>query len=264
METPVWSQRGDSGINSVLSEILETGVTKTASGSGTVKVHSSISSAEGRFLYRLIRQLDPTVSLEVGLAYGVSALFICDALNVRNGTQHIAIDPNQHGGQWGDSWDGIGIANLRRAGYGDIVRLIELPSYQALSELERSGQRIDFAFIDGWHTFDFTLVDFFFVDRMLKVDGVVAFDDAGWPGIRKVCRFIRTNLAYSIFGVNTSYPEPSERTSLSERFLRRSPLRRLLRPEVISSDASLGLVGSCIAFRKKADDGRRWDDFVDF
>ena len=44
----------------------------------------------------------------------------------------------------GESWGGIGIENLRRAGYGDIVRLIEAPSYRALSELERSGQRIDF------------------------------------------------------------------------------------------------------------------------
>src|SRR5215472_12611873 len=144
-------------MNSVLSEILETGATRTASGSGTVKVHSSISLAEGEFLRNLVRQLNPTVSLEIGLAHGISALFICDALKRREGTQHIVIDPNQHGGRWGDSWDGIGIANLQRAGFGDIVRLIEEPSYRALATLEQSGQRIDFAFIDGWHTFDFTL-----------------------------------------------------------------------------------------------------------
>jgi len=67
-----------------------------------------------------------------------------------------------------------------------------------LPELERSGQRVDFAFIDGWHTFDFTLVDFFFIDRMLKVGSVVAFDDANWLAIRKVCRFVKMNLAYSV------------------------------------------------------------------
>src|SRR5262245_31355402 len=104
-------------MNSVLSEILNTGTTKTADGTGTVKVHSANSLSQGQLLQKLIRQVDPTITLEVGLAYGVSALFICDALHVRNGTQHIAIDPNQHGGPWGDSWEGIGITNLHRAGY---------------------------------------------------------------------------------------------------------------------------------------------------
>jgi predicted O-methyltransferase YrrM len=252
-------------MNKVLADILETGAAKTANGSGSVKIHSSISSAEGQFLQKLIRQADPTVSLEVGLAYGISALFICDALNVRNGTQHIAIDPNQHGGPWGNTWDGVGIANLRRAGYGDIVRLIEAPSYRALAALEGSGQRVGFAFIDGWHTFDFTLVDLFFIDRMLNVGGVVAFDDADWPAIRKVCRFVKTNLAYSVLhGDDLVDDRKSLKRRLSEGLLRRSPFRRLLRPEAIQSDFSLGLAGSCIAFRKEADDSRRWDHFVEF
>jgi predicted O-methyltransferase YrrM len=259
-------------MNNILSEMLETGVTTTASGNSTVKLHSSISASEGQFLQRLVRQVDPTVSLEVGLAYGISALFICDALNAREGTQHIAIDPNQGGAidpnqhytSLGDSWGGIGIANLRRAGYGDIVRLIEAPSYRALAELESSGQRIDFAFIDGWHTFDFALVDFFFIDRMLNVGGVVTFDDASWPAIRKVCRFVRTNLAYSVLGVDGSDSEPSQKRPLSERLLRRSPFRRLLRPETIAPDRSMGLEGRCIAFRKQSEDSRIWNHFVDF
>jgi predicted O-methyltransferase YrrM len=246
-------------MNSVLSEILETGATKTASGNGTIKVHSSISSSEGQFLWKIVRQLDPTVSLEVGLAYGISALFICGALNARDGTKHIAIDPHQH-----EVWGGIGMANLRRAGYGDIVRLIEAPSYRALAELESCGRRIDFAFIDGWHTFDFTLVDFFFIDRMLKVGGVVAFDDASWRAVRKVCRFVKTNLAYSVLRVDGPDPKPSLKRRLSGRLLRPTLLRALLRPEVTTPDMSMGLEGSCIAFRKEADDSRRWDHFVDF
>jgi len=246
-------------MNEVLSEILETGVTKLASGSGTVKVHSSISASEGQFLHKLVRQLDPTISLEIGLAYGISALFICDALNVRNGTQHIVIDPVQL-----TDWGGIGIANLRRAGYGDIVQFIEAPSYRALAELESSGQRIDFAFIDGWHTFDFTLVDLFLIDRMLNVGGVVAVDDTTWPAIRKVCRFVKTNLAYSVLGVDDSDGTPSLKRRISEFLLCHSPFRGLLRPEVIAPDSNLGLTGGCIAFRKEADDSRRWDHFVDF
>jgi predicted O-methyltransferase YrrM len=249
-------------MNGVLSEILKTGTTKTASESGSVKLSSSISRSEGELLQKLVRELDPTVSLEVGLAHGVSALFICDALNVRNGTQFIAIDPYQNGGPW--DWHGIGIANLRRAGYSDIVRLIETPSYRALAELERSALRVDFAFIDGWHTFDFALVDFFFIDRVLNVGGVVVFDDANWPAIRKVCRFVKTNLAYSVVAVDGLDPEPSLKRRLSARLLHRGPFRTLLRPEVVAPDRSVGLGACCIAFRKDADDIRRWNHFVDF
>jgi predicted O-methyltransferase YrrM len=259
-------------MNSVLSEILATGVTKTADGNGTVEVHSAISTSEGQFLQNLVREADPTVSLEVGLAYGISALFICDALSVRNGTQHIAIDPTQNGAidptqhytSRGDSWGGIGMANLQRAGYGNIVRLIEKPSYRALAELEADGQRIDFAFIDGWHTFDFVLLDFFFIDRMLNVGGVIAFDDASWQAIRKVCRFVKTNLAYSVLGVDGSDSPLSLKRRLTEHLLRRSPLRKLLRRDVIMPDSSIGIAGSCIAFRKEAEDSRIWNHFVDF
>lgn len=250
-------------MNSVLSAILATNATRTASGDGIVKLHSSISPAEGELLQSLVRRLDPTVSLEVGLAYGVSALFICDALTIREGTQHIAIDPNQNGGPWGTPWGGIGIANLRRAGYEDIVRLIEAPSYRALAELEGSGQRLDFAFVDGWHTFDFTLVDFFFIDRMLNVGGIVVFDDAHWPAIRKVCRFVRMNMHYSIVGTVGSQKVTLKRRLL-ELVLAHKRFARLLRPDVVVPDRRIGLSGSCIAFRKEADDNRRYDHFVDF
>jgi len=99
---------------------------------------------------------------------------------------------------------------------------------------------------------------------MLNVGGVVAFDDASWPAIRKVCRFVKTNLAYSVLGVDCSDPEPSLKRRFSERLLRRSPFRALARPEVIAPDRSSGLAGHCIAFRKNADDSRLWDHFVDF
>ena len=142
-------------MNSMLERILQSGRTLTADGTGEIDVHSAVSRLEGVFLQSIVRNLDPTKSLEIGLAYGVSALFICEALRVRDGTEHFMIDPQQHG----PSWQGIGLANVLRAGYGHFTRLIEEPSYRALPELERSGQHIDFAFIDGWHTFDFGLVD---------------------------------------------------------------------------------------------------------
>ena len=92
-------------MNSVLERILQSGRTLTADGTGEIDVHSAVSRLEGVFLQSIIRNLDPTTSLEIGLAYGVSALFICEALRVRDGTEHIMIDPQQHDPSWqGSGW----------------------------------------------------------------------------------------------------------------------------------------------------------------
>jgi len=37
------------------------------------------------------------------------------------------------------------------------------------------GVKIDFAFVDGWHTFDYTLIDFFYIDKILRSGGLVSF-----------------------------------------------------------------------------------------
>ena len=109
-----------------------------------------------------------------------------------------------------------------------MVELHEELSYRALPQLEQAGTRVDLAFIDGWHTFDFAFVDFFFIDKMLREGGVVLFDDADWRSIRPILRYALTNLPYTVM---VTLPEKRERDPLDE---------------------SLKLQGSCIALRKGA------------
>ena len=160
--------------------------------------------------------------------------------------------------------EGVGLANLRRAGYSHLIRFIEEPSYRGLAELERSGQIIDFAFIDGHHAFDYALVDFFLIDRMLRPGGIVAFDDAGWPAVRKVCRFVRTSRAYKVIPGPDDVQEASLKRRAAERIAGFWPFRRLARPEISVPDSELGLAGSCIAFRKEGDDNRSWEPLCRF
>jgi hypothetical protein len=47
------------------------------------------------FLQEIIADIDAIVAVEVGLAFGVSALFIGEALMGRPGRRHIIIDPFQ-------------------------------------------------------------------------------------------------------------------------------------------------------------------------
>ena len=229
---------------------------------------NGISRAEARLLMETVDELDARRTLEVGLANGVSAVAICEALDGREGARHVAIDPYQTEG-----FEGLGMRNLERAGHGALVELYEEPSYRALPRLEAAGTRLDLAFIDGWHTFDFALVDFFYIDRMLRVGGVVAFDDADWPSVRRVLRFVVANLPYEVH--RTLPPEEIHKSrerrayeaalGLSSRLVGaagrlprlRKPLTRALGAEMQGIDRRHGLDGSCILLRKTGEDERR-------
>ena len=212
---------------------------------------SSISRQEGLFLQELIREFNPKNTLEVGLGQGVSALFICEALARTAGTRHIVIDPYQYEPDiFGHNFEGAGIRNLEKAGYTEMVEFYPLPSYTILPKLHAEGRKIDFAFIDGWHTFDYALVDFFHIDKLLNVGGVVCFDDTGFLSVRKACRYIVTNRSYKVY-----------KTCGSDQL---SWKRRLLNRFIKLTDAKLGLSGSCIAFRKEAEDKRIWNHHKPF
>lgn len=248
-------------MNEVLAEIVRSGRVTKPSGE-QVDVHSNVSPGEGAFLQQLVAQLRPRVSLEVGLAYGVSALYLCDALAAVGAERHIVIDPNQIAGEWGDSWQGVGLENLERAGHGELVAFHGEPSFRVLPRLEAEGTRLDFAFIDGWHTFDYTLLDFFYVDRMLRSGGLVVVDDAQWPSVRKALRYVLTNRGYRVRACFT--PEnapPFRRRRWLARLARAAgPLRGLLAPEWTRDDEALGLApaATCVALEKTDDDARDW------
>jgi hypothetical protein len=141
------------------------------------------------------------------------------------------------------------------------VELRELPSHVALPELLDDGVRLDFCFHDGWHVFDQTLCDFVYIDKMLRVGGLLAVDDCTWPSMRKFLRYVVTNRRYSVVECLDS---PRSRKDMLARALR--PLTRrmgaLFRPEVIEPDGLLALrPGSrCVVMRKEGHDNREITD----
>jgi hypothetical protein len=73
------------------------------------RLHSNISEEEGSFIQGIIREARPQVSLEVGCAYGVSSLYICEALCEVNAVKHIIIDSHQsfpYGKDHRSGWEG--------------------------------------------------------------------------------------------------------------------------------------------------------------
>ena len=175
----------------VLAELLEQGRSLGRSG----KVFDDLSALSTRSnvetLHSLMLHLEPTRTLEVGLAFGGSALSICTAhrdLGRPPTHQHVAIDPYQT-----TVWDSCGLEALERASLLDYVEFHEANSALALPKLLIAESEFGFAYIDGSHLFEDVFVDAYFVLRMIVLGGVVAFDDSTNPHVAKVLRFLRRN-----------------------------------------------------------------------
>jgi predicted O-methyltransferase YrrM len=249
-------------MNQVLESIVKTGRTVLPTGDD-VEATSYIDEYCGSLLQNIITTTRPEVGVEVGLAFGISALYILDAFQEIGGQKLIGIDPAQHD----QYWRGGGLYNIRRAGYESLYEFYESTSQQILPALVGKGQRIQFAFIDGWHTFDHTLVDFFYIDQMLDVGSVVVFDDVAYPSIRRVCDFVLTNRDYEINDCVRLQQNGSFRQDIKHR------LKNLLNP-FVRTDKTPALDAQdkehkikdvyFLALKKRSEDARKWDHFVQF
>src|SRR5215467_5580955 len=181
-------------MNHVLKDMLETG--QVSDGTEILPLRAHMDKREGDLLSKVIACVQPTTSLEVGFAYGVSTLFICEALaKLEKPARHIVIDPFQF-----SNWKGIGLRNVERAGYRQFIEFREKRSEIALPQLLAEKTLLDMALIDGWHTFDHALVDFFYVNKMLRVGGIVVLDDSCFASVGKLVDHILTYGCYREFG----------------------------------------------------------------
>ena len=175
----------------LLERIYETGRVETEQGDVRPAQPVGIPRTHAIRLAELVREHGLLSTLETGMAYGLSTLAIAGVHAERDAGHHIAIDPTAD-----MYYEGIAMANLRRAGLDDRVRLIAEASQLALPRLVDEGVRVDFAFIDGMHLFDYALIDFFYIDQMLTSGGFVAFHDTWMPSVEDVVRFALTNREY--------------------------------------------------------------------
>lgn len=175
----------------LLDQIYATGRVEAEDGTPVSAFPAGIPREHADEIIRLLRDMGLTRTLETGMAYGVSTLAIGSVHQERGEGSHIAIDPIQSG-----HFGSIGTLNVRRAGLEDRVRVLEERADAALPQLRDEGVRLDFGLIDGRHLFDFALLDFFYIDRMLDVGGVVAFHDTWKAGVAEVVAYVSANRAY--------------------------------------------------------------------
>ena len=161
----------------------------------------AIGPEEGAALREWVRRERAQRTLEAGLGYAVSTLFICEGL-LANGSdgRHVAADPYQFEGlpQHRTRYDGVGLRTLEEAGVRELVEFYAEESQIVLPRLLAEGRQFDLAFLDANHRFEGVFLDLIYSGRLLKEGGIVFVDDIQLPGVRRAVDFCIANLGWTI------------------------------------------------------------------
>ncbi len=195
---------------------------------------TSVTPERGAFIRDLCGREQARTTLEIGMAWGLSTLFILEALAEQNASiSHTVIDPFQT-----SRWYGAGRRAVHDAGWNDKVEILEEFSRVALARMETEKRQFDFIFIDGGHRFEDVFVDLIFADTLLKPGGIMIFDDSWFDPVFLTCRFAETNYGYMSAG---DFPDRSQERR-RERIERRATIRALRKPVSASARGSFDFV----------------------
>jgi predicted O-methyltransferase YrrM len=158
------------------------------------------SAAEGEALRAWIMKEKAVTTIEIGLAYGVSTLFICEALlmNGNRDARHVALDPYQTIG-----FKNIGLQSLEEAGVTYMVECLTEESQIVLPRFVSEKRRFDFAFVDGSHLFDRVFLDLIYLGHLVIPGGIIFADDYQVPSVAKSISFCLTNLGWTLEEAST-------------------------------------------------------------
>lgn len=155
----------------------------------------AIHPREGEALCDWVARERAASSIEIGLGYGISALFVFRGL-LSNGSSHIrhlAIDPNQI-----QRFAAIGLQLVDEAGLRDRLDFYSDWSEVVLPRLLAEGRQFDFAFVDGNHRFDSVFVDLMFLGQVVRGGSVIFLDDYQLPSVKKAVAFCTSNLGWVV------------------------------------------------------------------
>lgn len=243
-----------------LKEIVRSGSYQDSFGVRTIEANVLLNEID--FLYDIVSQNGFTQCLDIGVATGVSYAAMAAAIDAGASPGVLyGVDPYQ-------------VTRFQESAVR-LCALLDLPCHGVIAEKtlyatakirsivsDLNRPELDFAFIDGWHAFDTTLVDFLLVDDMLRDGGVIAFHDCYYPSKLKVIRFALRHRDYELM-----------RTVAQPRFS--APLRaaRLLRNLKTNPHSAFDLNywrfnvktdSSIICIRKRSDKKPKYNFFKRF
>jgi len=153
----------------------------------------SLPAEDGDVLRDLLMEEDAATVVEIGLAYGASALAISEALIARHepACRHLIVDAFQ------EQFHDAGWTALIDAGLGGCCELVRDRSQFALPQMVRDGVVVDAAFVDGSHIFHHVFVDLFFLRWLVRPGGLVVLDDCEWPSVAAAARYFELNAGWT-------------------------------------------------------------------
>jgi predicted O-methyltransferase YrrM len=140
--------------------------------------------AGGRLLYRLVLESDAESVLELGFAHGTSTMYMAAALQERGSGSIMTLDrtsaltrrPNIHELSAALSLEGYVTPVLAERSYNwELKKLLEQQW-----EGSRTVPCFDMCFVDGAHSWYEDGLAFVLVDKLLRDDSWIVFDDVRW------------------------------------------------------------------------------------
>ena len=183
-------------VRSVIDRLVRDGKAVARLDSSIHQIYPiAVNATEGEALKAWVIKEKPLQTIEIGLAYGISALFICEGLltNSNQDARHIVLDPYQ-----ATSFKNCGLQVLEEAGVAHLVEHYAEESQVALPRFVSEGRHFDFAFVDGSHLFDRVFLDLIYLGRLLRPEGVIFADDHQAPAVARAVSFCLTNLGWKL------------------------------------------------------------------
>ena len=177
---------------------------RTAVARSDGSVHSlfpvAVDAAEGEAIREWVKREKANRTIEIGLGYGVAALFVCEGLlaNGDGAPRHVVVDPYQ-----ATRFADCGLQFLDEAGVTELVDHHPEGSEIVLPRFLAEGMQFDFAFVDGNHRFDGVFLDLIYLDRLVRPRGIVFVDDYQLPSVARAVSFCTTNLGWEVREVST-------------------------------------------------------------
>ena len=131
----------------------------------------------GRLFAKIAANIKPDLIVEIGTAFGVSAMYWASGLQASGRGRLVTFDPNP-------TWHGIAAEHL--AGFGPTVETV-LGTFEENIDARLMGQKISIAFVDAIHTDSFVSAQIEMLLLRAAPNAIIVLDDITFSDDMRAC-----------------------------------------------------------------------------